>query len=562
MATKPAIFNNFDLGIGDSPHKGFGLMRSVDIESYPGAVKQGRELFSLFADSVSTTFTADASTDICSSVLDHPGTEIAVTLTTTDTLPAGLSVGTVYFIIDVTDKTFKLADSLANASAGTQIDITDAGTGVHTVSTIDPGVIMHIVKDSTSSRRYMQDDNGRVWYASSIISPVKAKLVLGNTLTNSGGNGLVLFNNSDGSGIYLFAFRNGYVDVTEVKGNEVLDPTWSNSWQALKTPTGIFVRHHAIKAQDNIIYYTDSQYLGSIKENLGKVFNPSDATTYTFNSSALDTPSGEILEHIEELGSDLLLAGSSWNKIYPWDRVSDSFNIPLEVPETEVRRLKNIGGIVYILAGSWGNIYITQGTYVRHFKKIPIQVSNNNNTIIQSIVTWGGIGAMNGALLCGVGFGESEDGENSGVVLIYSDGRMVIDQIPIAGATTVEAIESSETFYVIGYADGAEAITTDLYKTYVGIVQSDYRRVATKTEKATYSTLEIVLAKPTASGSGVIIGYRQKTDGSFTTLDTFSTDGENTMFKKPDIGLNDIENIQIEAQLKGDVELVEVRLLP
>ncbi len=48
-------------------------------------------------------------------------------LTTTGTLPAGLSLSTDYYVISVDANTIKLADSLVNALAGTPIDITDQG---------------------------------------------------------------------------------------------------------------------------------------------------------------------------------------------------------------------------------------------------------------------------------------------------------------------------------------------------------------------------------------------------------------------------------------------------
>jgi hypothetical protein len=52
--------------------------------------------------------------------------------TTTDTLPAGLELTTDYFVIATTAGTYKVASSLANALAGTAVDITDDGTGTHT----------------------------------------------------------------------------------------------------------------------------------------------------------------------------------------------------------------------------------------------------------------------------------------------------------------------------------------------------------------------------------------------------------------------------------------------
>lgn len=53
-------------------------------------------------------------------------------LTTTGTLPAGVTTTTDYYIIVVDDDNISFASSLSNAEAGTAIDLTDAGTGNHT----------------------------------------------------------------------------------------------------------------------------------------------------------------------------------------------------------------------------------------------------------------------------------------------------------------------------------------------------------------------------------------------------------------------------------------------
>lgn len=91
----------------------------------------------------SDTFTADAGTDICTytSTANIPSnilTGTKVRLTTTTTLPAGLALATDYFVIRVSNTTFMLATSYANAIAGTAINITDAGTGTHTISWLLP----------------------------------------------------------------------------------------------------------------------------------------------------------------------------------------------------------------------------------------------------------------------------------------------------------------------------------------------------------------------------------------------------------------------------------------
>lgn len=79
-------------------------------------------------------FTVDASTDVCTASAHGMLTGLKVQVSTTTTLPAGLAAATDYFIIRVSADTFKFAASLANAQAGTAIDITDAGAGTHTVT--------------------------------------------------------------------------------------------------------------------------------------------------------------------------------------------------------------------------------------------------------------------------------------------------------------------------------------------------------------------------------------------------------------------------------------------
>lgn len=91
----------------------------------------------------SDTFTADASTDTCTytSTANIPSNILLgtrVRLTTTGVLPGGLATATDYYVINSSDSTFKLSTSYANAVAGTAINITDAGTGTHTITWLLP----------------------------------------------------------------------------------------------------------------------------------------------------------------------------------------------------------------------------------------------------------------------------------------------------------------------------------------------------------------------------------------------------------------------------------------
>lgn len=78
-----------------------------------------------------------------SDILTHTGYDIPsftrVQFTTTTTLPAGLSLATDYWTIRLSATTSNVATSLANAIAGTPVvDITDTGTGTHTITTFLP----------------------------------------------------------------------------------------------------------------------------------------------------------------------------------------------------------------------------------------------------------------------------------------------------------------------------------------------------------------------------------------------------------------------------------------
>jgi hypothetical protein len=97
-------------------------------------------------ENVSSTFTANAGTDIITYPWDIPdGT--AVLLTSTGTLPAGtslststdplqsgLNVGTTYYLKRLTSTTGKLCMSVSDVNANIAIDLSSTGTGTHTIS--------------------------------------------------------------------------------------------------------------------------------------------------------------------------------------------------------------------------------------------------------------------------------------------------------------------------------------------------------------------------------------------------------------------------------------------
>lgn len=565
--TEPLIkWNNWADGIGDSPHVGNGLLQGVEIDKFTGAARVTKSTLSSFYawTAASRTFTADDTTDLCtaSGILGNNNfVGQAVKFTSSGTLPAGLTANVTYFLIYVSTSTFKVASTIALANAGTAINITDTGTGTHTITPLLPGTINHYDRDPRTGTVFAIDSYGRVWYSTETAASARLlrnsalDTVSGTTaLSNASGKGLAVFRVSDGTATYLFAFRNASIDVVNVLGTTQLEtPNWSNAWQTMNTGAGSSNSHHAKLGQDNIIYFCDDRYVGSIKENAGSVFDPATGGTYTYNNQALDLPLGSLTFWLEELGTNVLISVSNDDKIYPWDRTSDSYGLPLPVGEYGINKMKNVGNIVYILAGTDGNVYWTQGTYVRSFKTLPMYLINNGTTPQSGNVTWGGISATNGKLLVGVGATSGR----SGVYMITADGKCTVDNVPSTGAANVTAIFATSYFYQMGYAGGADVMDTSRYSSLgTVILQSPLYRIGNKTEKSTISDIEYQIAVG-VTGS-IRIGYRSDLTSAFTPITTWTTATTATS-DDVEAGLIDIENVQFQVELSGNIDLMEIR---
>lgn len=88
---------------------------------------------------LTATFTA-AVTNIVTSNSHGLSNGDALLLTTTDTLPAGLSANTIYYVCFVTTNTFKLSvDKPDSNGIISVVDITDTGTGTHTFTVCKTG---------------------------------------------------------------------------------------------------------------------------------------------------------------------------------------------------------------------------------------------------------------------------------------------------------------------------------------------------------------------------------------------------------------------------------------
>jgi hypothetical protein len=72
--------------------------------------------------------------------------------------------------------------------------------------------------------------------------------------------------------------------------------------------------------------------------------------------------------------------------------------------------------------------------------------------------------------------------------------------------------------------------------------------------KKALTEIEVILAKPLASGDSVVVGYRTQRSGAFTNIDTYNTVGKQNFRTR--ITLTELVNIQFQIILNDEAELI------
>lgn len=550
-------------GIGSSPLYGFSDMRNMNVSTLPGLAKLNWELRSQTIPQVTApTFTADAGTDIITLSSNLEGssnvllTYQAFTLTTTGTLPAGLSLSTTYYAIRLSSTTMKIATTLANAVSATAINITDAGTGTHTFNLIRPARIKHFTR-KPDSYIFALDETGRLWFddQGSGGSVYQWYLLDGNTRTNAEGDGLVYWKN------YVFVFRNSAIDVLAVSGLTTYTITWSNSWQAIN---GNSRNHTAIVGQDDIIYFCNGEgtslgkyFIGSIAEATAP-FAPGTGASFTFNAGALDLPKQPI--SLCELGSNLLI-GTTGREIYPWNRIAPSFSIPIVVNESNIYSMVNRNNIAYIFAGQTGTIYSTTGSNVSNVNKIPDHLTGGFYTTQLNAVYFNQAIPLGQKILFSLktsteGYVCSLDPENNNAISIentFSIGSTTITEV--GGIFRI----NDSAYFVSWETSSAASIDYNrpyLCDNYESFCTTEFFSPADATASATLNQIEISLIKPLTTGQAVRISYRLSYADAFTELldVSYTTYGaiQQKVFSGGDIpalSVSDVDRIQIKVEI-------------
>jgi hypothetical protein len=543
---KPIEINNWGNGIADSPNVGFAEMRNVDVVTHPGIIQLTPTLFQTQSSNTTGTFTADSTTDILtgpsmSYTVDgsgYIGKRIVTVSNSGGALPSGLSAATLYWLLPVDSTHYKLASSFANANANTPIDITSNGSGTNTITTVDPGVFNYYAYDNANSKLYAIDENGRVWQNSSTSITLGILWTgVGNT-TLGGGNGLSVFKD------YLTVFRANAIDFY---GPLSGSPTWNYNPSSNFTLKGGNGQHKSLVGQDDILYWGDDDgsfnpFIGSLQQKVGQTFDPTNTATYTISTGALILPKYKTVSSLTELGVNLMI-GSAGYEIYPWDRSSATFALPIVSQEKNITAQININNQLYFAAGTKANTYLYNGYLALPFKVFPKHLLTTDS----SVATITSMAALGRKLLFPV-----QTVGNSGVYCIDVLTKALVMENTISSgvvgtsnAVLIPAIFSDGTTYTVSWkhqggdtagngcdmsADGGTYHYPTSAGAYIVTQNFDlgYVNVPENPQNA-----ELYLNYPLATNQTLTLSYRTQLTGAFTTLATFSGDNSTQAFQSP-----------------------------
>lgn len=304
-------------------------------------------------------------------------------------------------------------------------------------------------------------------------------------------------------------------------------PSWSTNWGTIRSGE-TSTRVPTIYGQDDVLYF-------GIKN---KVSSISDVTSSgSINTNALDLPKGYEIQSFAELGANLMIGAtigdsvSSVGDIFPWDRVSSSFNLPIQTGLQGIPIMYTKNNLIYAIGGKYGQLFITNGTTVQQEVKFS-ELTDDPEVRFRNVGT-DVIDAWNSGIV--LGFGKSAGTDNGPCgVWIMREGSIFFQtlsfgQVDTDGFDIGSVIALDEYSYLVAWADftGANTFGVDVsnpnkrYTSYQAYFDSMVYQVGTKTRPRTFQGIYAKFSKPLESNQGLKISYRTDSSSNYTEIDAW-----------------------------------------
>lgn len=394
IQNKDIVIGGFQGGINDSVYSGPADMRNVELMTVPGEVSVALGTAQIVQPPAinSVAFAAVSGANTVS-LVSVAGLYNSAAIVLNTSSASGPSTGVVYYVQDlnVTSNDFKISTDIA----GTHI-VTISGSGTGTLSTYQFGATFSPVAylpDTTggisgSNAVYLTDENAHVWMilAGSIGSiPANTLIFLGNIggVAASGTTiptGLAIWQG------YLFLLGTTTSGTDIVKLSTLLTTasasTWTYNWNTLRTVSNNGAIDTLISLSSGNLYWTSTGGVDSLTLTPGGSFDPSNTATYTINESVVTIEGTDQATCLAQLGG-LILIGGQETFLYTWNELDPSFSGLINVPDAYTAKIVATNQNAYVFAGIRGKIYITNGSGMDLFKKIPDYVTGTLNPLFE-----------------------------------------------------------------------------------------------------------------------------------------------------------------------------------
>lgn len=451
-----------------------------------------------------------------------------------------------------------------------------------------------------------------------------------NDLNDGGTSGFVVGQAVNDNGYRVSISENGMLEVLDDTGLSAISTTaLTRGWDvvvissgftlysyssggvghigAVRFRTGSFDRFNAVitgltgtnaikflTAQDGYTYYTNGNSIGRITALTDN--GSGTPPTLTYSSNVLNLPANVYATTMAELGSNLLIGTQrntafsskgqyNFANVYPWDRTSSSFRLPVQVQESGINAMVQKDNLVYLSAGVKGNIYVTDGTTYRKIKTLPFAKTKKYGATSQVYYNAMAI-SQEGNLLVGTstysdtsstsprrhGVWEvnlSASGYPTTLSYVARNGELGVNYpvyvgyVGTSGTETIVYSTSINSVYEIVQTSSTK------YTDYIATYETEVFFVGTKQGRKSYQSLEFTLSEPLLSTQGVKISYRKDLTADYTEIGTwdFSTLGSVISHYGKAL-IADAEMVQIKIQLTqassvpfpGNVKLLRVML--
>lgn len=557
------VISGFDQGIANSPYEGIADMRNIEILSVPGeaSIEYANISATLPPKITAIAFTAVASTDIFTYGSGHAGQIYeGMALFFNTNSAGGVSTNTPYYALNVTSTTFQIKIA---PGINTPVNVTSNGSGTFTsyqYGNQRTGSLLRVPVSYFVDRQgsfgghnaiVLVDASNYVWI---MLSANDATGVQANHLIFAGNIGGVGASGTIESAVgiwngYLLLLGSTHIDYVKCSDLWSAGPTasWFYTWETITTNATNGRIGLIVAQEDGNLYWTSADGLGSIIEQPGAVFDPTNATTYSITNDAVQVPDSDEATCIAELGSNLLIGGQR-SFIYVWDKISLGFTGLLNIPDVFTYAIVAASQNAYAFSGNRGRIYITNGSGIDLYKKVSDYVTGLSNASFGSqspFIQWQDANFSRNQLIFGFNSfnaGGAQENTTAGAWAIDLDTdamrllqkttnttlsgsgdyagltAMVVEQPPPTSGqfSTVKGQELA-----VGWSDPTNALygvdvgNSVPYSNWEAYIETDMIPIGTYLDPFTGSQIEWKVSAPLLFAEGVRISFRPSFDVAY-----------------------------------------------